>query len=134
MLTWRIDLGKGREGKRLEAGQSMTTDESKQILIAVTELKSNMNHLQSGVEEIKKMSTLILETDQRAKSAHSRLDDIKLDFDKKLVEQKAALGEKIADNHEDFKELKGHITWLWRALGTGVVSVGIYLVTTFLGR
>lgn len=110
------------------AEQTMT-DESKQILIAVTELKTNVNHLATGVEEIKKMSTIILETDQRAKSAHNRIDDLKNDLEKKLVDQKAAILEKVEDNHKDFVDLKGDIKWIWRAIGGGAITLVFWFIT-----
>lgn len=114
--------------------EDANVEESKQILIAVTRLQSDMSNMVNTMDDIKKIGSLVYENDQRVKSAHNRLDDQKADFDHKLKVQKDHLLEKLDDNKEDFKELKGHITWLWRAVGGGVITFGFWVLSFFMGR
>ena len=63
-------------------------DETKQILIAIAEIKTDMKNMGAKLDEISKMPQLLSETDQRAKAAHNRIDDLKTDFLDKLQNQK----------------------------------------------
>lgn len=86
-------------------------EESKQLLIMVTELQANMKNLTLKVEEINQNSRLVQQTNESVKSAHNRIDDLKNDF-----------AEKLADEKREREKLEGHINWLWRTVGTGLIS------------
>jgi uncharacterized protein (DUF3084 family) len=109
-------------------------EESKQILIAVTELQANMRNMSAKIEEISKISTLILETDQRAKSAHNRIDDLKTEFADKLQAQKQDYEEKIAVQEKSLDKLESNITWLWRSVGGGGITLIFGLILFYLTR
>lgn len=109
-------------------------EESKQILIAVTELQANVKNMNAKIDEISKISNMVLETDQRAKSAHNRIDDLKGDFLDKLQAQKQDYDEKLADQKGSFIELKGHITWLWRSVGAGIISLVFGIILFFIQK
>lgn len=98
-------------------------DETKQILVAIAEIQTNMKNMSQKIDEISKISTLVLETDQRAKSAHNRIDDLKTDFLDKLQTQKEDYEEKLSDQKASFLELKSNITWLWRTVGGGAITL-----------
>lgn len=106
-------------------------EESKQILMAIAELQANVKNMNTKIDEISKISNLVLETDQRAKSAHNRIDDLKADFLDKLQSQKNDYEEKLQGQKESFIELKGHITWLWRSVGGGIITL-IFGIILFL--
>lgn len=130
MLTWRINSGKGGEtGLEAEQVQTTVSEESKQILMALTELKTNVGHLTTGMDDLKKMNTMVIDTDQRARSAHNRLDDLKKDFEKKLEDQEKSFNKDLGNVEDDFKELKGHITWLWRTIGAGAIGLMFWFIT-----
>jgi len=109
-------------------------EESKQILVAITALQENVKNMNAKIDEISKISTLVLETDQRAKSAHNRIDDLKKDYEEKLRSQKEDYEEKLRDQKENFTELKGHITWLWRTVGAGAVSFIFGIILFFITK
>lgn len=109
-------------------------EESKQILIAVTDLQANMRNMSDQLKELGKIGQTVVEVGQSTKSAHNRIDDIKKDYEDKLKEQKKDYEEKIADQKENLKELKGHITWLWRAVGGGTISLIFGLILFFATR
>lgn len=108
-------------------------EESKQILMAITELQANVRHLSEQMKEIGKIGQNVVEATQSVKSAHNRIDDMKEDFEGKLKaqkedyeerlrNQKGDADEKISDERKAREKLEGHITWLWRALGTGFIG------------
>lgn len=109
-------------------------EETKQILIAITELQTNMRNMSAQIDKISKISDLVLETDQRAKSAHNRIDELKADYEKKLREQKEDYEEKIRDQKDSLTELKGHITWLWRSIGGGAITLIFGVILFFITR
>jgi hypothetical protein len=75
-----------------------------------------------------------METDQRAKSAHARLDDLKTEFMDRLQVQKQDYEEKIQVQKESFIELKNNITWLWRAVGGGLISFIFGVILFFVTK
>lgn len=109
-------------------------DESKQILIVLSRLEENVKNMNTKVDGFNKISDLALQTEQSAKSAHNRIDDIKKDqeeklrnlkedYEEKLRNQKEDYEDKIRDQKENLQELKGHITWLWRTVGAGAITL-----------
>lgn len=120
-----------KEVRPLEAAR---VEETKQILIAITELQTNVKNMNTKIDEITNLSKLALQTEQSTKSAHNRIDEIKTDFEKKLREQKEDYDEKLDQQKESFKELKGHITWLWRSLISGFISFIFLVVLFFIER
>lgn len=76
------------------------TNETKQILVALGRLEENFKNTNAKIDDLSKVSTLVVQTEQSAKSAHNRIDDIKVDFDKKLQDQKEDYEEKIKDQKE----------------------------------
>lgn len=107
--------------------------ESKQILMAIAGLQENVKNMNSKIDEITHIQKLALQTEQSAKSAHNRIDDLKKDFSEKQQIQKEDYEEKILDQKESLLELKGHITWLWRAIGTGAIGLAFYALQIMLG-
>ncbi|AKU43362.1 hypothetical protein CPT_Silence25 [Bacillus phage Silence] len=105
--------------------EGMQMEESKQILIAITELQANVKNISNEVKEISKMTSTVIQLEQSTKSAHNRLDDIKKDAEK----TETRLMERILT-------LEGHVTWLWRlviggfitATLTGIVGLVFYLL------
>ena len=114
--------------------EAARVEETKQILIAITELQTNVKNMNTKIDEITNLSKLALQTEQSTKSAHNRIDEIKTDFEKKLREQKEDYDEKLDQQKESFKELKGHITWLWRSLISGFISFIFLVVLFFIER
>jgi hypothetical protein len=88
-------------------------EESKQILMAVTELQANMKNMSDQLKEISKIGHAVIETTQSVKSAHMRIDDLKTEFSQKLQNQKDDYEQKISDLKIDVetkaKEQKEHI-------------------------
>lgn len=109
-------------------------DESKQILTALARLEENVKNLNSKIDGFSKVSELALQTEQSAKSAHNRIDDIKSDFGEKLTEIKKDYEEKISAENKAREKLEGHITWLWRTVTAGIISLAFGLVSYFLTR
>jgi hypothetical protein len=109
-------------------------EESKQILIAITDLQANVRNLVAEMDKLSKISTLAMETDQRAKSAHNRIDELKKDYEDKIKAQKEDYEEKIADQKANLKELKDHITWLWRSVGGGAITLVFGVILFFITR
>lgn len=107
-------------------------EESKQILVAITALQENVKNMNAKIDEISKISTMVMETDQRAKSAHNRIDDLKSEFAEKLQEQKKDYEEKIQVQKENFIELKSNITWLWRSVGGGFITLVFGVILFFI--
>lgn len=118
----------------------MQMEESKQILVAITELQTNMRTVITQINEIGKISTLALQTEQSTKSAHNRIDDLKGDFEKKLTEQntdfekklaaqKTAFDKDIADECKAREKIEDNLKWIWRAYigGTFTLVFGIVL-------
>lgn len=98
-------------------------EESKQILIAIAGLEANMKNMSEKMSEIGKMSTLVLQTEQSAKSAHLRIDDVKKDIEKDLKKQEEDFCSKIQAEEKAREKLEGHITWLWRTIGTSIIGL-----------
>ena len=107
-------------------------EESKQILIAITDLQANVRNLTDQIRELSKISTLALETDQRAKSAHNRIDDLKAEFSDKLQAQKEDYEKQFADIEKRQDKTEGHQTWLWRTIGAGVITLVFGIILFFL--
>lgn len=107
-------------------------EETKQILVALSRLEENVKNMNSKIDGFSKVSELALQTDQSVKSAHNRIDDLKTDFAEKLQDTKRDYEEKLADQKTNFNELKGNITWLWRAFGTGLISFVFGIVLFFV--
>jgi ElaB/YqjD/DUF883 family membrane-anchored ribosome-binding protein len=107
-------------------------EESKQILIAITDLQANMRNLVNEMDKLSKISTLALETDQRAKSAHNRIDDLKSEFADKLQTQKEDYEKQIADLEKRQDKTEGHQTWLWRTIGAGAITLIFGIILFFL--
>ncbi|WP_416730317.1 hypothetical protein [Fictibacillus sp. JL2B1089] len=108
--------------------EAATMEESKQILIAITELQTNVKNMNTKMDEISKISTLALQTEQSAKSAHNRIEDLKNDTAKALTELKKDYDDKIAAECKAREKMDGHITWLWRAIGAGLIAFGFWLL------
>lgn len=109
-------------------------DESKQILTALARLEENVKNLNSKIDGFSKVSELALQTEQSAKSAHNRIDDIKSDFGEKIMDIKKDYEEKIASENKAIEKMEGHITWLWRTVVTGILSLVFSLISYFLTR
>jgi hypothetical protein len=131
LVVYNNDINSGEGGFGMEV-ENM--EESKQILIAVTALQENVKNLNAKIDEIGKISNLVMETDQRAKSAHARLDDLKTEFMDRLQVQKQDYEEKIQVQKESFIELKNNITWLWRAVGGGLISFIFGVILFFVTK
>ncbi|CAM3668724.1 hypothetical protein MEZE111188_01855 [Mesobacillus zeae] len=109
-------------------------DESKQILTALARLEENVKNMNSKMDGFTKVSELALQIEQSTKSAHNRLDDLKSDFAEKMVECKKDYEEKISIQKEGITKLEGHITWLWRAVGTAAIGFIFSLVMYFITK
>ena len=103
-------------------------EESKQILIAITELQTNVKNMSEKINEITSISNLVVQTEQSAKSAHIRIDDLKKDNDEKLKDQKRDYEEKITAECKSREKLEGHITWLWRTIGAGLIAFAFWIL------
>lgn len=86
-------------------------EESKQILMAITELKANVSNMSEQIKELSKIGTTVIETSESVKVAHNRINDLKTDLQKEIANE-VKLREK----------LDGHITWLWRAFAVGAIG------------
>lgn len=106
----------------------MKTDESKQILIAITELQTNMKTVIKGIESVNQISHLVMQIEQSSKSSHNRIDDLKKDTADKLAEQKKELEEKIQAECKAREKIEGNITWLWRTFGAGLIAFVFWLL------
>lgn len=109
-------------------------DESKQILTALARLEENVKNMNAKIDGFSKVSELALQTEQSAKSAHNRIDDLKADYEIKLKDQKEDYEEKIRDQKDDLQELKSNITWLWRTVTGGILSLVFGLILYFLTK
>jgi hypothetical protein len=108
--------------------EAPTMEESKQILVAVTELQTNMNNLIKNMEEIKGIATLAVQTEQAAKSAHNRIDDLKDDIAKDFKSQKEDFEKQLSAETKSREKMEGHITWLWRTIGAGCIAFAFWLL------
>jgi len=108
-------------------------EESKQILMAISKLETTVTHMNAKIDEMSSIQKLALQTEQSAKSAHNRIDDLKIDFVDKLQNQKEDYEEKILDQKENLIELKSHITWLWRTVATGAIGLIFYALQFLIG-
>ena len=102
--------------------EEATVEETKQILTALARLEENVKNMNSKIDGFSKISELALQTEQSTKSAHNRIDDMKTDIAEKIAEVKKDYEEKISVQKENFTKLENHITWLWRAVSTGLIS------------
>lgn len=59
---------------------------------------------------------------------------MKKDYEERLKVLKEDYEEKIKDQKEDLHELKGHITWLWRAFVTSFVTFIFSLILLFINK
>jgi TolA-binding protein len=111
----------------------MQIEESKQILMAITEVQTNIKHINSKMDELGKLSSMTYQNDQAVKSAHNRIDDIKEEMAKEIASVKAEAVKEIANVKSDydnkirnlkeaFNKLDGNLTWVWRTLGAGLVT------------
>lgn len=114
--------------------EEATVEETKQILTALARLEENVKNMNSKIDGFGKISELALQTEQSTKSAHNRIDDMKQDLAEKIAEVKKDYEEKISVQKENFTKLEGHITWLWRALGTGFISFVFGAILYFTTR
>lgn len=105
-------------------------EETKQILIAITELQTNMRNMSAKIDEISKISNTVLETDQRAKSAHNRIDDLKTDILDKLQTQKQDYEAKFAEQEKRAEKAEANVVFLKRAfIGSTITFVfGVALI------
>lgn len=114
-----------------------------QVLIAVTQLQTQVGIMSEQLKEISKIGQSVVEVVESNKVAHNRIDDLKSDFEKSLAAEKKAREEAvaaevkarqdaIAAEAEDRKEIAEGLKWVWRALGTGGITliVGILLFYT----
>ncbi|MEK4132045.1 hypothetical protein NYE67_20735 [Solibacillus sp. FSL W8-0474] len=104
------------------------SEETKQILVSLGRLEENMKHLTKKMDEFGKVSDMATQTEQSVKSAHNRIDDIKVDFAKELLKQEKDFDAKMATQKETFTELKNNIVWLQRSVLTGFIGGGIGLI------
>ncbi|MGG6309769.1 hemolysin XhlA family protein [Paenibacillus macerans] len=90
---------------KLEGAQEASTR-------AIGDMATNINRL---IEKMDKSDDIAREAEQRARSAHHRIDEVK----------------------KEVSEVKGDITWLWRAvigaIITGVIGGGIALIWKLIG-
>jgi hypothetical protein len=93
--------------------EGVAMEESKQILMAVTKLQAEMTNMSDQLKEISKIGHAVIETTESVKSAHMRINDLKLEFEQKLQHQKDDYGQKIMDLKNDVetktREQKEHI-------------------------
>jgi anti-sigma regulatory factor (Ser/Thr protein kinase) len=108
--------------------EGLEMEESKQILIAITELQTNVKNMADKINEITSISNIVVQTEQSVKNAHNRIEDQKKDFDEKLKDQKKDYEEKIAAECKAREKMEGHITWLWRAFGAGLIGFSFWLL------
>lgn len=104
------------------------SEETKQILISLSRVEENMKHILKQMDDFSKVSDVVIETQASVKSAHIRIDDLKKDYDEKLLKQEKDYDAKLAANKEAFTELKNNITWLWRTVATGFIGGFIGLI------
>lgn len=114
--------------------EAVQVDESKQILVSLSRLEENVKNMNTKIDSLNRVSELALQTDQSVKSAHNRIDDLKKDFEDKLKAMKEDYEEKIKVLKEDQQETKGHITWLWRAVGTAALGFIFSVILFFMNR
>lgn len=106
--------------------------ETKQILVALGRLEENFKNMNAKIDEMSKVSSIVTQTEQSAKSAHNRIDDIKKDFNEKVAEVKKDYEEKIAFQKERHDKLDGHITWLWRTVGASLIGFVFSVILYFV--
>ncbi|RHW37330.1 hypothetical protein D1B31_16330 [Neobacillus notoginsengisoli] len=109
-------------------------DESKQILTALARLEENVKNMNSKIDGFSKVSELALQTEQSAKSAHNRIDDIKVDMTAKIIDIKKDYEDKIAVECKAREKMESHITWLWRTLTGSIISFVFGIVLFFLTK
>jgi uncharacterized protein YcbK (DUF882 family) len=117
--------------------EAIEVDEMRTLLVAVGRIEQKVDNL-GNVREI------AIQTQESAKSAHNRIDDLKNETAKDLLKLEADIRadyeKKIdslkTDNEKTTDKLDGHITWLWRlvlgcfftSLITGIVGVFFYFL------
>lgn len=104
------------------------SEETKQILISLSRVEENMKHILKQMDDFSKVSDVVIETQASVKSAHIRIDDMKKDYDEKIMEQKKDYDEKLKAHKEVFNELKNNIVWLQRAVLGGFIGGFIGLI------
>jgi methyl-accepting chemotaxis protein len=94
---------------KLEAGQETSVK-------ATNDLAASVNRL---VDKMDRSDDIAREADQRARSAHHRIDEVKTEIDKKLI------------------SVQDDVKWLWRTVLTavivGIISGGAALVWKSIG-
>ena len=109
-------------------------NETQKILISLGRLEENFKHMSNKIDEFSKVSEIVVQNDQRVKSAHNRIDDMKLDFNEKLIEFRKDYEEKIHYQKEKHDRLDANITWLWRAVGGGLISFAFAVLLYFINN
>lgn len=80
----------------------MDEGNSNQILIAVTQLQTQMGTVSEQLKEISKIGQTVVEVVESSKQAHRRLDDIKAEVDKDLEKQRKDFEKELAAQKEDY--------------------------------
>lgn len=121
------------------------SDEIKAILVGFARMEEKMQNMSKQIEEVSSIAKLAMATDQAAKSAHNRLDDLKEEHAKdiaKLREENAKefqdlkedYRERTANTRQELKDLKASIMKIWLTVFSGGISVAggiiVYFVTT----
>lgn len=112
-------------------------DEMRTLLVAVGRIEQKVDNL-GNVREI------AIQTQESAKSAHNRIDDLKNEMAKDMLKLEADIKQDYEkkidtlknDTYKTTDKLEDHVTWLWRlvvggcitSLITGIVGVFFYFI------
>lgn len=107
------------------------SEETKQILVSLGRLEENMKHLTKKMDDFSNIADRATQTEQSVKSAHNRIDELKIDHAKELVKQEKDFDAKLGIQKEIFNELKNSIVWLQRTVLGGFI-IGIIGVIFFV--
>ncbi|PZX07887.1 hypothetical protein C7437_1011009 [Psychrobacillus insolitus] len=137
-----------------------SNEESKKILVSLGKLEEKFESLNTAMNAVSKVSELVIQTDSSVKSAHVRINDLKLDIAKeilrqetatekefiaqetlikeKFVEQKVGMKEEFKVRDENFSKFTGKIEFLQRTLAgsfiTFLFGIALYIIQRFGGN
>jgi hypothetical protein len=107
--------------------EAIEVDEMRTLLVAVGRIEQKVDNL-GNVREI------AIQTQESAKSAHNRIEDLKNETAKDLLKLEADIRADYEKKIDSLKidtgkttdKLEGHVTWLWR------LFIGVS-ITSFIG-
>lgn len=75
--------------------------EVKDILVAIARLQVELKTVDKKIDEISRLSNMAQATEQSAKSAHNRIDDLKADMSEKFQQQKKEYEKELSELQKD---------------------------------